>query len=410
MIRYAWLFCLLLPCAASAEQPNWNQFRGPAGDGHATAVNLPVELSETKNLVWKTAIRGKAWSSPVAWGDQIWLTTAPEDGKQLSLLCVDFKTGEIIKDIVVFDNPDPAFCHGMNSYATPTPVIEEGRIYVHYGSAGTAAVDTASGEVLWTRRDLPCDHFRGAASSPIVFEDLLIIPFDGFDVQYVAALNKKDGTTAWKTPRTFDFGTKNGDNKKAYCTPAVFEVNGSPQLVCPAAVATETLDPRTGKLLWTVFHGGMNASARPLYGEGLIFITNGMGRMVAAAPPAAGSDEAEVAWESSKGVPKKASLLLIDGLLYMAADTGVVSCVEPKTGDVIWSERLVKEYAASPLYADGRIYLFGREGEIHVLQPGREFKLLAETKLANGFMASPAVVDDSILVRSTSDLYRFEKP
>jgi len=400
--------CAALPVAAA--QPPWNQFRGPTADGLTDATGLPVELGEgNKNQVWKTPIWGKAWSSPVAWGNNIWITSAPEDGVKLSALCIDFETGKVLKDIVVFDNPDPAFCHSMNSYATPTPVVEEGRVYVHYGSAGTAAIDTDSGKVLWSRRDLPCDHFRGAASSPIVYNDLLIIPFDGFDLQYVAALDKNTGKTVWKTPRAFDYGTTNGDRKKAYCTPAVFEINGIDQVVCPAAEATEAFDPKTGKLLWTVHHGGMNASARPLYEEGLIFIVNGSGRMIAAEPPKSAGKDADVAWESSKGAPKKASPVIVDGLMYLCADTGVVSCVDPASGKVIWSKRMAKEYAASPIAAEGRVYFFGREGEVHVVKAGRDFELISEEKLDEGFMASPAVIGSSIILRTTAALYRFDK-
>ncbi|MFT5522257.1 MAG: outer membrane protein assembly factor BamB [Pirellulaceae bacterium] len=395
--------------ALAAEEAYWNQYRGPVGDGHSAATGLPLKLDDNTSVTWKIAIDGKGWSSPVVWGNQIWLTTAPADGKQMFAICVDAKTGAVIHKVLVFENDDPQFCHPLNSYATPTPFVEAGRVYVHFGVHGTACLDTKSGEKVWERRDLPCNHFRGPASSPIVFENLLICQFDGFDVQYVVAMDKTSGKTVWKRDRAFDFKTDNGDNKKAYCTPTIYKHNGKLQLICPAAIATETFEPRSGKLLWTVYHGGMNASARPLYADGLVYITNGMGRMVAVKPDGTGDITKQIVWESGQLVPKKSSLLYVEGLMYMVSDNGVASCVEPKTGEVIWSSRLNGENAASPVYVDGRIYCFSMDGDVHVIAPGREFNLLSSSKFESGFMASPAIVGNAMILRTKTHLYRIEK-
>lgn len=395
--------------AFGAERP-WNQFRGPDGNGQTTAVGLPVQMGESLNVRWKTAVPGKAWSSPVVWGDRVWVTNATEDGTKLSLLAVNLESGQIVHDLLVFPNPGPQYCHPLNSYATSTPVIEDGRIYVHYGAHGTACVDTNSGKTLWSRRDLPCNHFRGPASSPALYGNLLYILFDGYDQQYVVALNKDDGTTAWKRERAFEFGTNNGDAKKAYGTPTLIEHGGRPQLICPAAVATEAFDPRTGDLLWTVRHGGMNASARPLYGHGLAFVSNGMGDMLAIRPEGSGDITKEkVVWKSGKQIPKKSSMLLLGDYLYMVADNGVASCVDAKTGDIAWSQRLGNDHAASPLFAEGRIYFFSQEGDVRVVKAAPEFKLLAEGKFESGFMASPAVAGKSLVLRSKTHLYRVEQ-
>jgi outer membrane protein assembly factor BamB len=410
MRTLAALFLLTLTATLSAAEGDWNQYRGPTGDGHSAAKGLPLTFSETENVTWKTPIAGKAWSSPVVWDKQIWLTNATEDGKQLSAVCVDLDSGKVVHDVLVFDVAEPQYCHPLNSYATPTPFVEAGRVYVHFGAHGTACLDTQSGKTLWSRDDLPCNHFRGPASSPIVYGELLIAQFDGFDQQYVVALNKCDGSTVWKTARAFDYRTNNGDLKKAYCTPSIIEHAGRTQLITPAAVATEALDPATGKLLWTVHHEGMNASARPVFGHGLVFITNGMGRMVAVRPDGAGDvTDSHIAWASSKSIPKKSSQLLIGDLLFMVSDTGVVSCVEAKTGEVHWSERLAGEYAASPLYAEGRIYLFNQDGEVPVIAPARELKVLATNKLSDGFMASPAIAGKALILRTTTHLYRVER-
>jgi len=410
-MRVLLLALALLPlCStAGAAQPFWNQYLGPQADGQSKATGLPVEFGEQKNVKWKTPIEGKAWSSPVVWGNQVWVTNAPVDGKKMSAVCIDLKSGKVLHNLTVFEPAEPQFCHPMNSYATPTPVVEEGRVYVHFGAHGTACIDTATGVTLWKRTDLKCDHFRGAASSPIVQGDLLIVSFDGFDKQFVAALNKKDGTDAWIRRRAFEYNVRSGDNKKAYCTATVINVDGKQQVICPAAVATEAYSLK-GDRLWTVRHGGMNASARPIYDGQNLFITNGMGGMVAVNPRGSGDiTGANVAWSSKKRVPKKSSMLLIDGSLYMVSDDGVFSSVDPATGKVRWSKRLDGEFAASPIYAGGHIYACNRDGAIYVIKPGGAFNLVATNQLDSGFMASPAVAGKSLLLRTAKHLYRIEK-
>ena len=238
-----WITCLAFPATASE---NWPEFRGPQGDGQAPEANLPTSIDESV-VAWETPIHGKGWSSPVVWGNQIWLTTATEDGKQMSVICVDRQSGEIVHDLVLVENDEPAFCHPMNSYATPTPVVEQGRVYIHFGSYLTACLDTQDASVIWKRVDLPCDHHRGPASSPILFDGKLFVAYDGFDQQYVVALDKKTGETIWKQKRNIDYGTDNGDRMKAYCTGQVIEVGGRNQLVYPSAVASIAYDPLTGE-------------------------------------------------------------------------------------------------------------------------------------------------------------------
>ncbi|MFO0003493.1 MAG: PQQ-binding-like beta-propeller repeat protein, partial [bacterium] len=245
----------------------WNQFRGPAGDGQS-AARLPLAWSERRNVRWKTPVPGKAWASPVEADGRIWLANATEDGTRLSAVCVAAATGTIEHDITLFEPTRPMFCHPYNSYASPTPVIVDGRVFVHFGSAGTACLDAATAAILWRRDDLPCDHHRGPGSSPIPFEDTIVVNFDGFDRQYVIALDQATGRTVWKTDRTIDYGSDDGDLKKAYCTPIVFEHDGRLQLVSPGAGGTVAYDPRTGRELWKVNHGGYNAAARTLYADG----------------------------------------------------------------------------------------------------------------------------------------------
>jgi outer membrane protein assembly factor BamB len=404
-------FLMVFAVTSASAEENWPQFRGPRGDGTSSAVGLPLTWSETENIRWKTPIHGKGHSSPVVWGKQIWLTTAPADGKQRSAVCVDLETGKIVHDVLVFNVPKPQYSHEMNSHASPTPAIEEGRVYVQFGSTGTAALDTSTGKVLWTRADLACDHHRGAASSPVLFENLLITAYDGVDVQYVAALDTQTGATVWKRDRNIAYKNDNGDIKKAYGTGEIIDVAGLKQLILPSAEATIAYDPRTGAELWRVRHGGMNASARPLYDRGRLIINTGAGglRLLAVKPNGRGDvTDSHILWKYAKTVPTRSSQLLVDGRLYMVTDSGIAACIDAETAEPLWQERLGGDYSASPLYADGRIYFFSEDGRTVVIKPGAKFEQIADNRLGDGFMASPAVAGKSLVLRSRTHLYRVE--
>ncbi|MBW3540998.1 MAG: PQQ-binding-like beta-propeller repeat protein [Planctomycetes bacterium] len=409
------VWCLVaLPLSAGERSTtqNWPEFRGPRGDGTTEAVGLPLRWSETENVVWKTPLHGRGWSSPVIWDGQVWVTTGTEDGRKLSAVCVEADSGRILHDIVVFEPAEPQYCHPTNSYASPTPAIEAGRIYVHFGAHGTACLDTGTGRIVWTRDDLQCNHFRGPGSSPILEGDLLVAQFDGFDQQYVIALDKHTGRTVWKADRDIDYGTDNGDMKKAYATPTIIESGGRRQLISPSAVATIAYDPATGKELWRVRHGGMNAAARPLFGGGLVYIAAGEGnRSLIAVQPGGSGDvsDSHIVWQTGNSVPKRPSQGLLGELLFMMNDSGVASCLDARTGEVVWRERLAGEYWASPLAGDGRIYFFSQDGRTPVVAADREFRLLAENRLDTGFNASPAVAGRALYLRTFTHLYRIEQ-
>lgn len=417
---------------AAAWATDWPGYRGPTADGRAPqSCQPPTTWSEQENVRWKVRIHGKGWSSPVVWGKQIWLTTAdevkadkappPKKGDpppnpvarvSFYAVCVDRETGRILYDLRLGTEENPAYCHPFNSYASCTPYVEAGRLYAHFGSHGTWCVDTNSGQVLWERRDLPCNHFRGPASSPVVYGDLLYLIFDGFDQQYVTALDKRTGKTVWKRNREIKYSTDNGDYKKAYATPALFVVEGRPQLVCPSAECTIAYDPQSGEELWRISHGGMNGAARPVMGHGLLYLTSGHNaRLLAIRPTGRGVlGESAVVWRAVKGVPTRPSLLLDGDLLYMVSDQGIASCLDARTGKVYYSERLDGEFSASPVWANGFIYYCSQNGKTFVVKAGREFVLEAENRLEDGFMASPAVSDDSLILRTRTHLYRIARP
>lgn len=426
--------CALL-CAieAKAEDQDWPEFRGPHGDGVTSSEHLPIHWDrQASNHVvkWMTPVHGKAWSSPVIWGQKVWLTSATEDGHELFVICLDKKTGEILQDQKLFDVPKPQYCIPFNSYASPTPAAEEGKVYVTFGAAGTAALDASNGKVLWARRDLECNHFRGPGSSPILNGDLLFLNFDGSDFQYVVALDKKTGRTVWKTNRSIDYKDlgldgkpeTDGDLRKAFATCQILQADGHPVLLSQGSKAIYAYEPATGSELWKVEdYSSYSGCTRPVVGHGLVFVPSGFpnGEVLAIRPGKQGEEldvknenpsgsQLQIVWKDKHHAPKKPSLLLVDDLLYAVDDNGVVSCWEALSGKMLWSERIGGHFTASPLAAPGRIYLFSEEGKTTVIATGREFKKLAENELGDGFMASPAVSGQSLFLRSKSALYRLE--
>lgn len=391
---------------------NWPQFRGPRGDGVTPETGLPVTWSESQNVRWKTAIHGRAWSSPVIWDNQIWMTTAPEDGKELFAVCVDRETGRIVHDKRVFEIAEPQFCYPLNSYGSCTPVIEGHRVWVHFGVHGTACLDTATAEVLWTRQDLPCDHHRGPASSPIVYGDLLVVAYDGFDVQYVVAFDKRTGQTVWRRDRNIDYGSDNGDVKKAYGTAKVIEVDGRPQLVYPSAGATIAYEPSTGEEIWRINHGGMNANMPPIYQDGRLFLNTASGGFNLFAMRVGGRGDVTktaVEWKCVQGVPKRSSVSVVGDLVFMVSEAGVATVLDATTGKAIRQQRLEGEFSSSPLVGDGHVYVSNQDGLSFVFSADRNFELLATNQLDAGCMASPAVYGKAIYLRTKTHLYRLEK-
>ncbi len=407
---------LLLALTAADTNANWPQFRGPTGDGHAIATNVaPTTWSEQKNVAWKIAIDGFGHSSPVALGSQAWLTTATEKGEGLQFWAwaIDLKSGRVIHKLLLFESAEPQPIHKLSSNASPTPVLEKDRVYIHFGSYGTACVDTTSGKVLWKRQDLVVNHRHGPASSPILVDDLLIVHFDGYDRQFVVAFDKKTGETRWRKKRDIDYGSKNGERMKAFCTPLLVKSNGRRELISTAAMAAIAYDPTNGKELWRIRFMGDSATARPVVGNGLVYISTAcvFGQLWAVRPGGEGNvTDSHVTWRLSRGVPQRPSPLFHDGLLYLMEDKGVMSCLDSATGKVVWKERLGGNYAASPIMADGRIYVVSEEGKTTVIKPGREYRILATNTLEKGCNASPAVISDGLLLRTATHLYKLASP
>lgn len=406
------LSATLLVTSVQADA-NWPRFLGPNEPGHAHAKNIPTEFAEGKNVRWKVAIPGEGWSSPVVEDSQVWMATAQDEGKSLRAVCVEKETGKLVYNVELFHVAAPAPKHDLNSYASPTPVLEVGRAYFAFGMYGMACVDMNSGKVLWRNTNIPHDHGgNGPGSSPILYKNLVILNCDGTELRYVVALDKKTGKQVWKTNRSNDMSKDNPQKRKAYATSTIINVNGQDHLISPGAFRLSAYEPLTGKEIWWVDIPGFSNVQPPVYDHGLIYISTGfMKAQLWAIKPTGHGDvsNTHVVWTYKKGVPNKPTPIVIGKEIYIVSDDGMMTCLDAMTGEEIWKERVGGAYSASPLYVDGHLYLFSHTGDITVLQPGRTYKVLAKSSLGDGFMSSPAVVDDALILRSKSHLYRIQK-
>jgi len=394
---------LLLLLVLNLPVSDWPQFRGPTGQGHSDEQGLPLNWSETTNVRWKVPIPGRGWSSPVVQGDRIWLTTATDEGKSLRALSIDRNSGAILQNVEVVHLKSPKLTNSKNSFASPTPVADGERVYVHFGAYGTACL-TQSGEIVWKTRLEYDNGQHGTGGSPIVYQDLLIISCDGSDVQFVVALDKLTGKVRWKKSR---------EGYQAYSTPLVVSLPGGDQVISPGALRAVAYEPRSGKELWQVRYGeGFSNVPRPVYGEGLVFICTGFQQPSMLAVRLDGKGDvtnSKVEWKLDRGVPLTPSPLLVGNELYMVSDNGIATCVDAKTGKEYWRARVGGNHSASPIYADGRIYFLSEEGESVVIAPGQQLKHLATNQLDGRTLASMAVSGGSIFIRSETHLYRISK-
>jgi hypothetical protein len=393
---------------AKAGQGFWPQYRGPKGDGVGNeSCDPPIAWSESKNIAWRTDIPGKAWSSPVVWGDKIWLTNATNDGLSMSVMAVDRNTGKVLIDRVIFTNQETQKdYHQFNSYGSPTPVCDAQRVYVTFGAYGTAALNPSDGSIIWERRDLPCNHYRGAGASPILYGNLLIFSMDGFDVQYLVALDKDTGNTVWKQDRAIDYGTNDGDWKKAYSTPHVIEIDGKHQLISPAAKAVIAYNPANGKELWKVRYEEHSSAIRPLFDGKHLFISSGFSKakLLSISPVGTGDvTESNVRWQATRSIGCKPSPIFLGGNICSLEDRGVLTAMNPENGEVVWQKRLGGDFSSSPVVARNRIYCFDEQGKGHVVDSQGE--VLAENTLDAGCLASPAIVGNDLIVRTRTSLY-----
>jgi len=404
------LLCALAALPSTVATQDWPDFRGPAGQGHSAARNLPLVWSETENIRWKVPVAGSGWSTPVIAGGRIWVTLAT-DGRDASLraLAFDVETGKELVNTEVFRVRGSGAINPKNNRASPSAVVEDERVYVHFGAEGTAALST-TGAVLWKAR-FPYESQHGAGGSPVLYGDLLIFSCDGGDAAFVIALDKYTGKVRWKTSRRFPWA-------QAYSTPLVIRsiatarAGGRDQIVSVGAFRAAAYDPATGKEIWRVsYDGGFSNVPRPVHGHGLVYIATGFQQpsLIAVRPDGSGDvTNTHIAWTLRRAAPLTPSPILVDESLYLVNDAGIASCVNAKTGELHWQQRLGGTFSASPIFADGRIYFLSEQGTTTVIAPGNEFRLLAKNSLDGATLASMAVSAESIFIRSQTHLYRIE--
>jgi outer membrane protein assembly factor BamB len=428
-MKTGWNVLLLGWIAMTPAAADWPQFRGPNGDGvhpprgDGKSHGFPTEWSEEKNIVWKTPVTGRAWSTPVVMGDQVWMTNATEDGTKMHAVCLDKATGRKLHDRLLFENAEPEpLNNAVNSYGSCSPAIDAERVYIHFGSYGTAALDRATGETVWQRRDLPCRHFRGPGSSVALHQDTVILTMDGIDVQYVVALDRKTGRTVWKTDRSADFGDVEsdgtirggGDFRKAYSTPGFVKVGGRTQLVSMGAKAAYGYDAASGAELWKVTHDGYSAAATPVFiGDRMAILNTGFGKAHLLGVRLEAGMKGDVTashlmWDTIKRIPTLSSPTVADGKIYVVSELGVLSRIDPESGEIEESIPLRAKFTASGVHADGHLYYLSEEGEGMVVKPGNDIRVVATNRLDDGFMASPALDGSALYLRTRSHVYRVE--
>lgn len=389
-------------------------------NGIASVENIPLKWDDS-DIKWKTEIHDNGYSSPVVYNNQIWVTTAKPDGKELFAVCLDFQTGKIIYDIEVFTPDVVEGKHSTNTYASPSPCIEKGFVYVHYGSNGTACINTATGSVVWKREDFKCKHVQGPASSPVIYKNLLILHFEGVDERYIVALDKSNGKVVWRTERPAEpYEALPRIGRKAYITPLILNVKGRDMLISNGSAVGIAYDPKTGKELWRVNGGAESTISMPFSENGVVFWYTGFAvddngakftDLLAVNPDGEGDiTNTNVLWKKRDLLSDNQSLtpVIKDGLIYTVTTRNIMMCIDAATGNEIWSTHVTANYSASPIYVNGNIWFFTVKGDVMIIKAGKKYEIIAQNKMDSGIWATPAFLRNSIILRTQKYLYRIE--
>ncbi len=402
---------------STAMAENWPRFRGPTGQGHSGETGLAVEWTTEQGIAWKTLIPGAGWSSPIVWENRVYVTSALDDGSACRLLALDRDTGAIVWDREVFQQ-ELKRKENKNSYATPTPCTDGQRIYVCFADGGMSAV-SLTGDVVWTNRDYPFYSKHGLGESPIVYQDLVIMPRDGsspgpdikvgwkepWDQAFVLALDAATGKVRWKTAR--------GMSRVSHMTPLVLSVEGRDQLISPAGDRIQGFNPVNGELLWSAYSQGEGVTPSPVFGKSLLYTSSGFEaptiRAVKLEDAQGEVTASHIVWEQLKGTPTQSSLIYVEPHVYAVTDNGVLSCYDGDRGEIVWQDRLAGKFSSSPVFADGKLYFLSEDGTTYALQPGTEFKVLAQNPLNEVCQASMAVSAGKLFLRTATTLYAIGK-
>jgi outer membrane protein assembly factor BamB len=401
------------------NERNWTHFRGSNLNGISEETQLPVSWNDTNNVAWKVQIGGKGWSSPVVWGDQVWCTTASTNGKEMYAVCMDFNSGKELFNLKLFE-PDTLYrIHGINTYASPSPCIEEGFVYVHFGRYGTACINTENGRIVWKREDLICKHGQGPGSSLILYNNMLIIHLEGMDVQNIIAVDKLTGEEIWKIDRPLSLYEPLAPiGRKACTTPIVINVNGRDLLISNGSAVCIAYDVNTGEEVWRIPQGEDSTIAMPVESDGIIyfytsFVTPFEGdkycELIAVDPDGEGDiTDSNIIWRKKSPILQLPTPVVKNGLLYTIDSEAELRCMDALSGETIWSEKLKGKYHSSPIWAAGNIYYSSTRGETSVIREGRAMEVVSLNSLEGEIWATPAFVDGSIVLRTSKYLYRIQ--
>lgn len=411
VFRAARIARLMLSCAGvlGVQAHDWPEFRGPTGQGLSPAKQVPIHWSGTSNVVWKTALPVAGWSSPVLVQQRLYLTgSRSQPGSsslELAVLCLDAQSGALLWSTNVFTPENGSSLHRKNGYASPTPVVRDGRLYAHFGHLGTACLDL-KGQVIWRQTSVQYPPVHGNGGSPVLAGDLLIFSCDGASEPFVIALDRKTGQVRWKTRRPNDALSR----KFSFSTPLLITHAGRQELISPGAGGIYAYDPLSGRPLWQVGTGtGFSVVPRPVFAHGLIFVNTDYDfpKLYAIRPGGDGDvTTTHLAWQTGRGAPSTPSTLVVGDELYFVSDAGIATCADARSGKVHWNERLGGGFSASPVAADGRIYFQNEEGVGFVVQAGQTYQLLARNELGERTLASSAVDDGALYLRGAEHLYR----
>jgi outer membrane protein assembly factor BamB len=408
-----WALGVWLISAIPTSAENWPRFRGPSGQGHAASTNLPIEWSTDQGIAWKTPISGEGWSSPIVWNNQVFVTSAQDEGRECHVLALDLATGNVLWDRLVFAQSLKRK-EQKNSFATPTPCTDGERIYACFADGSMAAVSLI-GELLWTNRDFPFFSKHGLGASPIVYDGLVIMPYDGssdgaelevgwkkpWDKAQIVAFEAATGKVVWKSGR--------GLSRISHMTPLIVSVNDSNQLISPAGDRVQGFDPISGKLIWSVYSQGEGVTPSPVTDGNLLFTSSGFEALTLRTIKLTGArgdvTQTHIAWEQKKGAPTLSSLIYVSPYLYAVTDNGVITAYEGSTGELVWQDRLGGTFSASPISAEGRLYILSEQGDTTVLAPGDKFHVLAKNSLGERCQASFAVAEGRLIIRSDKHVY-----
>lgn len=410
-------FVLVFFASVVSAQDNWTHFRGSSLNGIAPKTNVPSDWNSS--VKWKTEIHGKGHSSPVVYGSQVWITTGSPDGKELYAVCADFNTGKIIHDIKVFTPDNPEGKHSINTFASPTPCIEKGFVYVHYGVLGTACIRTSDGTIAWKRDDFKMRHVQGPGSSPVIYKNLLILHFEGTDTRYIVALDKSTGKEVWRTNRPEEpYADITNIGKKAYVTPLIINVKGKDQMISVGSAACFSYDPATGEEIWRVVRGAESTVPMPVFENGIVYFYTGFmvdeqspkyTELIAVNPDGKGDiTSTNVLWRKrdDQNTNQISSPLINGGLIYTVTTRNIMQCIDAKTGAELWSERQRANFNASPVLAGGTVWFFNVRGEVTGIKPGRQYVLSSQSQMDSGIWATPAFLRNSVILRTETHLYR----